>query len=182
MLKVSENPPIRPPHLPSVAELSGDWWVAHTKARFEKAFAWDLLEADIPYLLPMVKKLTVWKGRRRQSLSPLFPSYVFFCGSEESRYRALSTHRICQVIPVRDRQMFVDELIAVERALESDAPLQFYPYAAIGKRCRVARGPLKGIEGIVAQASGITHLVLQISILGQGASLETTVDMLEPAE
>jgi transcription antitermination factor NusG len=182
MLRLSENPPVRPPNLASVASLAGDWWVAHTKARFEKAFAWDLLEQNIPYLLPMVPKLTVWKGRRRQSLAPLFPSYVFFCGGADERYRALNTHRICQVIPVSHRQQFVDELTALEKALDAGAPLQFYPFAAVGKRCRVVRGPLKGLEGVVAQASGMTHLVLQVSILGQAASLRTSVNMLEAAD
>jgi len=33
MLKLSENPVILTPEVQSVAELSGTWWVAHTKAR-----------------------------------------------------------------------------------------------------------------------------------------------------
>ena len=33
MLKLSENPAILTPEVQSVAELSGTWWVAHTKAR-----------------------------------------------------------------------------------------------------------------------------------------------------
>ena len=33
MLKLSENPAILTPEVHSLAELSGTWWVAHTKAR-----------------------------------------------------------------------------------------------------------------------------------------------------
>jgi transcriptional antiterminator RfaH len=182
MLKLSENPPIRLPSLTSVVEATGEWWVAHTKARFEKAFAWDLLDRGIPYLLPMIPKLSVWKGRRRQSLVPLFSSYVFFCGGPDERYRALATNRICQVIPVREREQFLAELTAVERAIENGAPLSFYPHLAVGRRCRIARGPLRGLEGTVVQANGVTHLVLHVSILGQGAVLETSADALESAD
>ena len=182
MLKVSNNPPVRSPDVASIATLPGDWWVAHTKARFEKAFAWDLLGQKTPYLLPMIAKATVWRGRKRKSLVPLFPSYVFFCGGADARHRALATNRICQVIPVRDRKQFVRELAAIEKALDNGAAIEFYPFAAIGKRCRVASGPLEGLEGTVVQAMGKTRLVLHVSILGQGASLETSVDVLEPAD
>ncbi len=54
MLKLNDNPPIVYPEGASVADLPGQWWVAHTKARFEKAFAWDLLGRGIPYFLPMM--------------------------------------------------------------------------------------------------------------------------------
>ena len=142
----------------------GGWPI---RSAFRKSVRLHLLEQDVPYLLPMVRKLTVWKGRRRQSFSPLFPSYVFFCGGEETRYRALSTHRICQVIPVRDRQQFVNELAAVERGPGIGHAAAILSICGGWKALPDARGPLKGIEGIVAQASGITHLVLQISMLGQ---------------
>jgi hypothetical protein len=182
MLKAADNPPVRPPNVQCVASLVGDWWVAHTKARAEKAFAWDLLGQGTAYLLPMIPKVSVWKGRKRQSLTPLFPSYVFFCGGRDERHRALTTNRVCQVLPVRERAQFVAELTAVETAIQSGAPLEFYPFAAIGRRCRITRGPLRGLEGTVVQAMGVTRLVLQVSILGQGASVETSVDALETAE
>src|SRR5207244_3646835 len=38
MLKLSDNPPVRPPGAESMASFAGEWWVAHTKARFEKRF------------------------------------------------------------------------------------------------------------------------------------------------
>jgi len=77
MLKISENPPILPPEVKTVSELTGQWWVAHTKSRFEKAFAWDLLRRGIGYFLPLVERVRVSGGRHRRVLAPLFPSYVF---------------------------------------------------------------------------------------------------------
>jgi transcriptional antiterminator RfaH len=182
MLKAAENPPIRTPSVLSVADLTGDWWVAHTKARNEKAFCWDLHERDVPYFIPMVEKTTFSGGRKRRGMMPLFTSYVFFCGDATHRYTALATNRLCQVIPVNNRRQFVDELTSVERAIESKIELDLHPFAAVGKRCRVTAGPLEGIEGIVLQRDGATRLFLQVSILGKGSSLEISPDLLESAE
>ena len=182
MLKLSENPPILPASAESVSSLPGEWWVAHTKARFEKALAWDLLHREIGYFLPMIEKTSLWGGRKRKILMPVFPSYVFFCGTSIERASVLSTGRVCQVIPVRDRASFVGELTAVERALSARTPLDFYPFAAVGRRCRVVRGPLEGIEGTVERRDNVTRLVLSVSILGQGASLEIDADLLESVD
>jgi hypothetical protein len=182
MLRFDENPPMRTPTATSVAEMSGNWWVAHTKARFEKALAFDLTVKGIGYFLPMVERIKMSGGRKRRLLLPLFPSYLFFCGDADSRYAALATNRLCQAIAVTDREKFVDELTGLERALASHAHLDLYPFAAVGRRCRVRIGPLQGIIGTVIRRDNETRLVLQVSMLGQGASLEIDTDLLEPAE
>jgi hypothetical protein len=147
VLKVSENPPIRPPSLGSVADAVGTWWVGHTKARMEKSFAFDLLQLGISYFLPLAPKTIFSGGRKRKSLVPLFPSYVFFCGSPEQRVRAFGTDRICNTLEVKDPARFVDEIVAIERALDADLPIDLFPEAVPGKRVRVSAGPLSGVHG-----------------------------------
>jgi hypothetical protein len=82
VLKVSENPPIVWPEEKSIADFVGTWWVAHTKARNEKAMAWQLVHKSVPYFLPMSWKVSRKSGRTIRSLLPLFSGYVFFCGGE----------------------------------------------------------------------------------------------------
>src|SRR4051812_19369537 len=53
MLSLDENPPIMPAQADGIDQLRGPWWVAHTKSRCEKAFAWDLHDQGIGYFLPM---------------------------------------------------------------------------------------------------------------------------------
>ena len=182
MLALADNPPVLSPGIHSVTEAPGTWWVAHTKARFEKSFAADLLARSVAYFLPMRERVTVSGGRRRRGMAPLFPSYVFFCGDAETRYRAIATGRLCQVLRVVDQAGLVAELDALHRALEGRAPLDPYPYAAVGRRCRVTAGPFRGLEGTVVRWEGRTRIVLQVGILGRGASLEIHPDLLEPAE
>jgi len=179
MLALSENPPMVLEGTPAFAEISGDWWIAHTRARNEKALAWDLHEAKIPYFLPMVEHTTISSGQKRRSLKPLFPSYLFFCGSETARYRALTTSRVCQVIAVRQKEKFIGEIEAVRRGVEGGSKLALYPFVAVGKRCRIARGALRGIEGTVISTEDVAQIVLHVSMLGQGAVLQIGADFLE---
>ena len=182
MLKASENPATLLPGLERPGAATGDWWVAHTKPRNEKSLAWDLTAKDIPYFLPMARRTQVSGGRRRTSMVPLFPSYLFFCGTRETRIEVFNTHRVVQVLPVNQRAAFVKELDAVHAALAANAELNFYPFAVVGRRCRVIRGPMRGIEGTILQSDNITRLVLAVSVLGQGAALEIDVSFLEEAD
>lgn len=182
MLRVADNPPMKPPGVASVADLGGAWWVAHTKSRCEKALAWDLHREGVSYFLPLTERQAVWGGRRREVLLPLFTGYVFFCGDPAARHRAMTTDRICQILPVRDRDKFVRQLTAVERAVASGLQLDLFPFATEGRRCRVAGGPLAGVEGQIARRDDTTRLVLEVSMLGQGVSLAIAADLLEPLD
>jgi transcription antitermination factor NusG len=182
MLKVSDNPPMLSDGFECPSAIDGDWWVAHTRARSEKALAWDLHDRDIPYFLPMAEKTMIWGGRKRKVLTPIFPSYVFFSGDQTARHRVFSTDRVCQTIAVKLRKQFIAELDTLHEALANHLQLDLYPFAAIGSRCRITKGPLQGIEGIVIRKDDVLRLVLQVSMLGQGASLEITADLLEPVD
>jgi len=179
MLKLADNPPLRSESLPSVRDAAGPWWVAHTKARNEKALAWDMAAKGIDYFLPMTLRVTFSGDRKRKNMMPLFGSYLFFAGDREARYQVLTTNRVANVIEVDDQERFVAELCGVERALDSGQALEFYPSFAVGQRCRVTKGPLKETLGTVIDAGDVTRIVLQVSTLGVGASLEIDADLLE---
>lgn len=182
MLKLSDNPPIVSPWAARLAELSGTWRVAHTRSRFEKALAWDLLNRRIGYFLPLIGKITISGGRRRKVLVPLFTSYVFFCGTDDDRYTAMTTNRVCQTIEVADQAKLIAELSAIEQALAGKAMLDPYQFAAVGRRCRITAGPFQGIEGVVVSRKKLAQVVLEVSMLGQGASMEIDPALLEPLD
>jgi transcription antitermination factor NusG len=182
MLKASQEPPMLPPGVPSTEQLSGRWWVGHTRSRFEKAFARELLARGVGYFLPLVERARVCGGKTRRILLPLFPSYVFFCGPEESRRIAMETNRLCRTIEVSDQETLRSQCAAIERALARGARLEPSGRLAPGRRCRVTAGPFRGVEGTVIRGNGRTSIVLEISALGVGASLDVEPDFLEPIE
>ncbi|MCK5174408.1 MAG: hypothetical protein KAR47_13520 [Planctomycetes bacterium] len=182
LLKVSENPPIIWPEDRELKDFAGTWWVAHTKSRNEKALAWQLRSNDISYFLPMSWKTSRRKERTIKSLLPLFSGYVFFCGDENDRLEALKTNRVAGLIPVTQQDLLVAELAPIERLLREGAPLRPHKYIKAGQKCRVTAGPLFGTEGIVSKADRMTKLILQVDILGQAASVEIDMEMIELIE
>lgn len=182
MLKASENPPMLPPPAESVRDLDGCWWIAHTKARFEKALARDLLRCGAGYYLPLMERVNISRGRKRRSLKPLFPSYVFICGTEDDRSAALKTNRICRIIEVPDQADLIGELANIEKAISGKVELDPYPFAVEGRRCRVSAGPLQGLEGIVVRRAGTSVLVLQVNMIAQAATLHIDADLLSPVD
>ncbi len=179
MLKVSENPPIIWPQAETIRDFVGQWWVVHTRSRNEKALAHDLISKDISYFLPMSWKIRRRSRRTIRSFLPLFSGYLFFCGQEEQRVELLKTNRVAHLIEVNDQQQLLDELVQIDQALRTGAPLTPHKYIKKGQRCRVIAGPLIGLEGIVIRSKNATRLVLQIDMLGQAASVEIDVDMME---
>ncbi|HUT56627.1 MAG TPA: transcription termination/antitermination NusG family protein [Phycisphaerae bacterium] len=179
MLKLSDNPPLLSPSVESVADLPGRWWVAHTRARQEKALAWDLLGRGIGYFLPMSECVTYSGGRKRRVMRPLFTSYLFLCGQDSDRYAAMTTNRVFQTINVVDQANLVAELTALERALAGDAELAPCLLPEVGRRCRVTAGPFKDTEGVVIEHGKRARLVLSVSILGQGAAMEIDASLLQ---
>jgi len=196
VLKLKDNPPIiwspqfetaddaQPlwPITESLCSFTGPWWVAHTKSRNEKALAHDLVAKNVGYFLPMSFKISSIRGRKIRSLMPLFGGYLFFCGGEKQRLELLKTNRVANIIVVKDQQNLVDELAQIERALRTGVPLTPHNYVKKGQRCRVKAGPLAGLEGIVLRAKRSARLVLQVDLLGQAASVEVDLDLIEPLD
>lgn len=182
MLKLEENPPVLWPPTQSIVDLQGLWWVAHTKSRNEKALAHDLMAKNISYFLPMTMKVSRRTHRTFKSMLPLFTGYLFFCGHENDRIELLKTNRVAHLLEVVDQASLTAELQRIEKAIRAGAPLVPHKYLQKGQWCKVIAGPLLGLEGIVVQTKGETRLVLQIDMLGQAASVEIGVEMIEPME
>jgi transcription termination/antitermination protein NusG len=182
LLKLDENPPFLWPPTQSIADMQGLWWVAHTKSRNEKALAHDLMAKNISYFLPMTMKVSRRTHRTFKSMLPLFTGYLFFCGHENDRIELLKTNRVANLLEVADQAALASELQQIDRALRAGAPLVPHKYLEKGQWCKVIAGPLLGLDGIVVQTKGETRLVLQIDMLGQAASVEIGVEMIEPIE
>ena len=179
MIALRDNPPSTYPEELTVAEIRGDWWLAHTRSRHEKALAFDLRVQGISFFLPMVEKTTLIRGRRFRGLLPLFPGYLFLADANGTRDRALRTNHVAQLIAVTDQEQLVRELCEIESALEARVRLDPFPFLRGGRQCRITAGALRGFEGIVVRRHGTTRLVLQVTILGQSVSTEVDPSFVE---
>jgi len=179
LLKVDENPPAIWPPQETIAQFDGPWWVGHTKSRNEKALAWDLIHKGVCYFLPMSWKIRRQSGRTIRSLLPLFSGYIFFCARENQRVEVLRTNRVANLIAVKDQQKLLSELQQIEKTIRAGVVLTPHKFVKTGQVCRVAGGPLAGLQGIVVRTKSVARLVLQIDMLGQAASVEVDTEMIE---
>ena len=160
----------------------GRWWVVHTLARHEKALARDLERKAIDYYLPLARVERRWGRRRAQIQIPLFPGYLFMRGGEEERLSTVQTKRVARVINVHDQQRLKEALGHIRRMVESGRPVDLYPGIRKGRRCRIVRGPLRGLEGVVLRRQGVFRVFVAVEILGQSAETEIDGASLEVSD
>ena len=179
MLSVNQNPPQLYTRYDTPEQVPGEWYIAHVKSRNEKALAWDLDGLDVSYYLPMIRRETFSGNRKRMNLYPLFPSYLFFAGDAQTRYRVLTTNRAAYVLEIQDQDEFRREIADIHRAISSGDELQFVQELPIGRQAEVTKGPFKGMIGTVTGNKPWRAISLSIAVLGVGAELKISGDLLE---
>jgi transcription antitermination factor NusG len=182
MLALQKNPPTAWPSELKPDEITADWSVAYCKPRQEKSLAWDLCRKEITYFLPMVYRETMSGGRRRRNLFPLFPSYLFFVGSDAERLAVLKTERLVRLVEIGEaaQSQFRREVAALHTVIrECPGSLELYPRLVPGARVRIKSGALKNVEGIILQADNKKKLWVGISALGVGATVEIHADFVD---
>jgi transcription antitermination factor NusG len=182
---LKEEPSMYPETLLDAAstELGNCRWLAlYTKARQEKSLARELLKYRVPFYLPLVRKTNISRGRKRTSLVPLFAGYVFLCGAEEERLRALATNRVSRILTVEDPDQLLFDLRQLRQLIVANAPLTVESRLGPGERVRVRQGAFAGLEGTVLKRRGETRLLVSINFLQQGASVEIDDFLLDPLE
>jgi transcription antitermination factor NusG len=155
------------------------WLVIYTKARQEKSLSRELFAYHIPFYLPLIKKTTITKGRKRMSFVPLFSGYIFLYVTEAERIKSMTTNRISRILTVSDPQQLVYDLSQLRRLIASNAPLNVEQKLAPGDKVRVKQGALLGMEGTVLVRRGVTRLLVSVNFLQQGASVEVDDYLLE---
>lgn len=160
VLSAKDNPPSRFPEK-SIIESSNNWWVAKVYSRQEKSFAFDLLEQQIEYYLPLYTKEVKRRdnGKKRKSIIPLIPSYVPFV-YDGSPYEILKNKRVSTILEVGAQEKFKSEL--QQLYLVSVAGCKLKPVLndfKIGAEVEISAGPLKGIKGKVLESENNTILL-----------------------
>jgi len=155
------------------------WWAVYTKARQEKALARQLYGQQISFYLPLVPNDHLLRGHRVRALMPLFQGYVFLFGTAEERVQSLTTNRISRILPVSRQDELGRELTQLRRLIALGIPLTAERRLAPGQRVRIQKGSLAGLEGTVTQRRGGERLLIAISYLQQGVSIEINDFMVE---
>jgi transcription antitermination factor NusG len=158
------------------------WWVLHTRPRAEKALARQCLGRELPFFLPLYHKKWRSGGRMQQSYLPLFPGYVFLFGDEEVRHAALETNLVAYAIPVIDQNQLHEDLVSLNRLIESEAAVAPEDRLEPGTPVKVIHGPLAGLEGKVLRREKNCRFFIEVRFLQRGVSAEIESWMVQPVE
>ena len=162
------------------SEAARVWWVVYTKSRQEKALARDLRAHRIPFYLPQVERDLLVRRRRFRTFVPVFPGYLFLFGSPDERVDSLKTNRISRILPVVRQDELQRDLQQLSDLIAVGAPLTVEQRLCAGRKARICHGPLAGFEGTIIQRRGTDRLLMGVSFLQQGVSIEINDFMVEP--
>lgn len=172
-----EGPLVAPPSEERVAQFlrparPGRWWVLHARARAEKTIAEALEKSGIDHYLPLVPVVHRYGRRRVTNHVPLFPGYLFLWGEPEECLVAQKTNRVANLLPVAAQKQMQKDLEQVYRVVASGAPVDLYPALRPGKACRIIRGSLMGVEGVVIRRRNVSRVYIAATFIGQSAVVE----------
>ena len=162
--------------------VSHPWFALRVKSNFERTAALHLGQRGYTQFLPMYESRTRWSDRVKSVERPLFPGYVFCSFDPQRRLPVLSSPGILHVVGIGKEPIPIDdrELEAVRLTLRSGLLVKPWPFLQVGQRVVVERGPLAGVEGLVAQFKGAFRLVVSITLLQRSIAAEIDRDWIRP--
>jgi transcription antitermination factor NusG len=160
--------------------MDGLWWVLHVKPRSEKALARRCYSREACFFLPQTRRINPRPGRGKDSYVPLFPGYFFLFGSERNRLVALETNLVVKALEVPAQQELFDDLKRLNTVMRAGLEMSPQERLPPGAAVTVVAGPLTGMQGTVIRHKNKTNLILKVSFLQQGASVEMENWMVEP--
>jgi transcription termination/antitermination protein NusG len=164
------------------------WYAIWTRSHCERLVAQQLTAKGFQPFLPEMAVRARKPETAASVQRPMFPGYLFLKHSMEKRsyieiLKARGVVRILEggwnrLTPIDD-----EEMLAVERVLESGATVLAHPYFNQGDRVRVVEGPLAGIEGLfVRDKKNRGRLVVSVKLLQTSVAVEVDGDFVVPCD
>jgi transcriptional antiterminator RfaH len=187
MSAISQICPISPECPGKYASQSADcndersWYAVFTLPQNEKSAMRQLQLRDIETFLPTYETVTIWKNRQRvRTVRPLFPTYLFVRIENRQRYRVLQSPGVIHIVGNRreDVPIAAGE-IEFLRASTEGRKIEPYQEFVLGKRVRIKRGSMEGVEGTLVRKGNGLRFVLSITLINQCAAIEVGAEDLE---
>jgi transcription antitermination factor NusG len=159
------------------------WFAVYTNARHEKTVARQLDERCIDEFLPLYRSLRRWKDRRKLVDLALFPSYVFVRIEARDKLRVLQVPGVVSLVTFNGQLAALPEqaINALRSSLNHGVYAEPCPYLRVGRRVRVAAGPLAGAEGILIKKKEKCRVVISLDVLRRSVAVEVDGTNLEAA-
>jgi transcription antitermination factor NusG len=150
------------------------WFALQVRGRQEVNISENLASNGYEWFLPLYKSSKRWSDRIKQVDSPLFPGYVFCRFNPLNRLPILKIPGVIQIVGFNRQLVAVDEveIRAIQALVASGIPNHPCPYLEVGDKVRIESGPLRGLEGLLAEFQGNHQLVLSVTLLQRSVAVK----------
>jgi len=164
---------VGPAPLP-VEPIAASWYALYTAPRHEKCLAQQLEQRSISCFVPLYRSVRRWKDRRKELDLVLFPGYVFVRIALQSRTRVLQIPGAVRLVTFNGQPSALPdgEIEALRNRLSGSAKIEPHPFLRAGRRVRVRRGPMVGLEGIVLRRKDCCRVVFSIDLIRRSVAVE----------
>ena len=158
------------------------WFAIRVRSNQERIALAHLRQRGFEEFAPSYKSERRWSDRKKEIDQFLFPGYVFCRFNPQYRLPVLTAPGVVDVVgfgrtpaPIPD-----EEIERVRRMVESGVLVTPFPFVEVGDTVLIERGPLAGLEGILAEVKGRWRLVVSINLLKRSVSAEVDRDSIRP--
>lgn len=160
------------------------WYAAYTSANHEKRVAEQLGQKGIENFLPLYDSVRHRKDRRVRLQLPLFPGYVFVRLPLSEKLKVLQVAGVARLVGFGDKPVSLpeEEMESLRRGACGEVRMEPHPYLTEGRRVRIMRGPLTGMEGILLRRKGSVRLVLSIDLIMRSIAVDVDAADVRPID
>lgn len=171
-------------HLNARGMTEPGWWALYTKHQHEKRVAELISSKGAEVFLPLYDVDRRRWDRTVTLALPLFPSYVFVREQAEMRISILSTPGVHMIVTQGSAYGIVpeSEIRNLRLALHADRSVEPCSFLQVGRRVRIVRGALKGLEGILVRQKSVCRVIISVQLLAQSASIEVDKSEIAPID
>jgi transcription antitermination factor NusG len=167
-----------------LANYQSHWYAAYTNANHEKRVAEQLTVRSMEHFLPLYTSIRRWKDRRATLRLPLFPGYIFVHIALRDRLLVQQIPGVVQLVGFdgTPTPMPNEEIEAIRSGFATEWKIAPHPYLKIGRRVRITRGPLAGIEGFLQQRRGSCRFILSVDLIRCSVAIDVDANEVEPLQ
>ncbi len=163
--------------------LKQEWYVIHTRSRFENVVSDGLLKKSFDVFLPKVRVPSKRRDRKLMIWVPVFPGYLFVKTnlSAHEHLDIVKTIGAVRLVGTKNGPVSVpDEAIAsLKIMVNNDSPIITGKRLARGDKVMVVKGPFTGVIGTFSNYRGKGRVIINVDALGQTAGVDVYEDDIE---
>jgi transcription antitermination factor NusG len=158
-----------------------DWFVLYTRPQYEKKISREISRLNYENYLPVRMTARQWSDRIKRIEEPLFPNYLFVRMTGTDKRQILSTEGAVRIVSFEGKPVAIkdSEILKIRKLETSGKMILAEGPGCKGDKVRVIRGILTGYEGELLRCNKSSRLLVRLSALNSGISVEISARDVE---